>query len=258
MTYCGKYSNKVIASLVLGTAALAGGKVQAGLGPGYTQPTTESVESVAGFVQLNQTSKVVLVPAQPDTGILVYGDEDLTLKPIGILGFPGFKDIDEWSPVEPTYNYQGPTYKLSYASFGLWKRVKPNQPYLWGVFAAGSAQDFSLPKTGSATYCGISDYWVPSTAKSASVLITTNWSGGKINAFEIVGIGPKVFAGTTIANNGASTFSYPTYGGKATALVEFYGPGAIQMSGTFSGSANGQQIAGGFVAWLVPGNPGTC
>jgi hypothetical protein len=241
----------------------------------FQSPTMESVHSVTGFYSTSTSAPVIQVPAQTDTGMFNIDTDELTIKSIEGLRFA--VPNDGFEPQVVPYIYHGPYYGLNYASYGYWLIVRKT-PYAWGLFAAGSGEDFSLPTAKAATYCGFWDAWVnnpPShgldSMGEGPVLIQTSFqhtmfTKATINTFYISEIGETTSAAIAIEGNGTSTVTFRTYGpngvslngGLATALVEFYGPGAIQLSATFSGPWRGQRISGALLAQLVPGNPGTC
>jgi autotransporter translocation and assembly factor TamB len=246
---------------------------------GYQQPSTHSVHSVTGFYEKIYNGPVTSVPLMSDTGTVdllqSFEKQDLGIKSIGDLRYSSPNDGQ--MVYEPIYDYHGPYFDLSYATIGWWEIVR-DTPYAWGMFAAGSSENFSLPTKGAATYCGFWDAWTNSgglpginSMGNEGVLVQTSFQHAPpldhatINTFTIANIGATTSGAIAIEDNGTSTVTFRTVGpngllnGTATALVHFYGPNAIQLSATFSGPWDGRyRLAGAFWAQLVPGNPGRC
>jgi hypothetical protein len=266
-------------------------------GAEFTQPTREYVHSVAGFIGSGTETQLFPLSTDSGTLVvpntLLPNAGDLTITPIntgpGNLGpFYYNNQPDEFEMDLPPELQPGPTFKLNYAFTGWWAYVKPEaDPLIWGIVSGGSSRDFSMPQAPEknyfgATYCGFANFWADNgeDMMSANVTVTTLWqpnnrtippSAGNsiLKAFKIQDIGSNVNSGTAIhtglLTTAYSEVSFATYGtsgalngGGATALVQFYGPGAIQLSGSFSGRWEGHLIAGGLVAQMVPGNPGSC
>jgi hypothetical protein len=170
----------------------------------------------------------------------------------------------------PFDNQPGSANGLSYVFISNWAYVTPKLPYqVYGLVAGGSLQNFSLPTTGSDTYCGTADYYYTNaadkpTGASGGLAITVNWQTKRAMTLSIAGLGQTTStSGYTIETSGISTVSMATYGtgstlnGQgATLMVHFFGPGAVQLSGVFKGATTGDQwVAGWFYANLIPGNP---
>jgi hypothetical protein len=131
---------------------------------------------------------------------------------------------------------------------------------------------FKLPTTGRATYCGFWDAWATNkdravTLMGSQVTIKTtfqhipNVTKATINTFSISEIGATNNGAVDLSENGAAKFSFKLIGpngqalngGSAQAILEFYGPNAIQLSATFSSSRRSLllgtwRISGGLLA----------
>ena len=257
-------------------------------GAEYTQPTSEAVYTVGAFIEGTLKTGMTLdeVPLQQDSGTLrvpsnlIATPSDLTITPIktelGMFGLPTASDEFRVNP--PRYIYPGPAEGLNYAFIGFWSYERA-APYIWGIVSGGSTQNFALPTTRGATYCGFANSWAANDVNpehvnlmsSPKVTITTKWlpsktGSGTLKTLSITSVGESTSTGGfSIAVGGTSTVMAATYGtfgalngGGATALEHFYGPGTIQLSGSFSGTLEGSYIVGGLFAQMVPGNPGSC
>jgi hypothetical protein len=226
----------------------------------------ETVHSVSGFTQSNLSSPFVQVRSQSATGYFYPVTQFLHLNPIGNFSFdPGVDTLRDFF-VEP-YPYGGPYAHQVWATFGWWEMFD-RPASVWGEVASGDSNGFKMPTAGHATYCGFWDGFVVNpktstvTAMGQNMTIQTTFqhSGtglATINTFDVQGVGATTSGGIGIANDGIANFNFRTYaangqsltGGYAKAMLEFYGPNAIQLSATFSGPWRGTSlISGGLLA----------
>jgi hypothetical protein len=249
----------------------------------YVQPLTEGVRSVTGFYIKSGNPDAFLVPAQlhfpGDWGKVTLTSsnslldvENIMIQPVGDYFTFDYATNTTQATYIPQYIFHGPTFNLNYASYGWWTRQRPGAPFVYGTWAAGSDKNFSLPTTGRATFCGQYSAFnnLANTSyvnlQGSQMKLTTSWqhappvTEAQISTFIINGISsPNLSAGYAIHNDGTAEVHFRTLGkngnpngGLATALLKFYGPGAIFVSGTFYGPWEGQRIAGAFEAWLIP------
>lgn len=251
----------------------------------FAQPTVEIVQSVAGFYQIDRNNQnPQLVPSQADLGSLTLDSNfpqesyPTLLRLKGIGPFTYKPEIGQLNPDPVAYSYL-PLLNLSYATYGFWlqgpTQAGVREPFVWGVFAAGSPRNFSFPDpageiAGQRVYCGTytAFYNLGSSVYTLSNVITLQTeffpsSSPQITSLKLTEVGVARPGGFAIDSKGASSITLRTRGvggvltGAGTALVEFFGPRAIEVVGTFSGDWRGGTVAGAFGAQKVPpGQPG--
>jgi hypothetical protein len=230
----------------------------------------ETVHSVSGLTESTLLSPVLEVPTQEATGsftpVIPSENSILNLNPIG--GFYYAKTPLKDFFIEP-YPYGGRYAGQVWATFGWWEMFpESGNRNVWGTMASGDRTGFRLPTAGRGTYCGFGDAFLANLEKgvvspdpisvNVSIQVTFQHSLGAatINTFDVSSIGATNSGGVDIANGGTANFKFRTYGPNGTslngpyakAMLEFYGPAAIQLSGTFSGPHAAAIVTGAFLA----------